>query len=215
MAEQQGYSPRTYEELLLGRVGKLFDAKEEGNQYLFDEVLDEIEGLFGLAPELYNIYITKKEEHSNEVNQAMIQLQTQMATIDDEITKTVVDTQKKATIQWEYRSDMLDEIIAILNEFQMIPYQTSIASAEMEYGELEPEEEEQEPEPVPVRQPVSQPQPKQAPIAQYPQPRRANPLVPPSVPEPSDEEPEENIEEPKQSNGRKRIRFTKNPNKNE
>jgi len=176
MSETQGYTPRTYEELLMGRLGKLFDAKEEGNNYLFDEVLDEIEGLFALAPELLNIYLTKKNQHNKEAEVALQQMSIEISSLGaDDITKEVLKTQKTATIQWEYRSDMMDEIISILNEYQMIPYQTGIASAAMEYGELT---EEPEPEPAP---PVQQ---------RTPIPRAGTPVHPPTIPEPP-----ENVEE--------------------
>jgi hypothetical protein len=205
--EEPKFSPRSYEELLMGRLGKLYDAKEEGNEYLFDEVLDELEGLFGLSPELYSVFIPKKKEHSKEAQAALTQMKNQLTALDaDEITKQVLETQKQAIIQWEFRSDMLDEILVILNEFQMIPYQSSIASATMGYGELTPEEEEEEiveeePAPAPPVPPRARIEPR------TPIPRAGTPIPPPQE--------FTKQEEPKQSNIRKHIRFNPNPNKNE
>ena len=212
MDDEPKYTPRTFEELLMGRLGKLFDAKEEGNNYLFDEVLDEIEGLFGLAPEIYAVFAVKKDELGKDVDNALRQMKIQMDVLDvDDITKDILRSQKMAIIQWEYRSDMLDEIIKILNEFQMIPYQSQISTASMGYGELTPEdeepEEEEEEEPVEY-EPVPPPQPRpKAKIEQrQPIPRAGTPTPPPQE---LIDRTDENQSE------RKRIRFTPNPKKNE
>ena len=182
--------PRTFEELLMGRIGKLYEAKEAGDDYLFDEVLDEVEGLFGLVPELYTIFSRQKEELNVMATQNMKQLATQMSLIEDEITRRVIDTQKKATIKWEYRTDMLDLILSLVNEYQMIPFANPFAG-EMALGEYAQEEEpvpfepiveetldeelpEQPPNPQQVAEPPEQP-PMQEPIQQLP-------LTPPPLP---------------------------------
>ena len=215
------YAPRSYEELLMGRVGKLYEAKEEGNGYLFDEVLDEIEGLFGLIPELYAIFATKKAEYSTDATSALQQLSMQTKAIDDDITRDVIDAQKKATIQWEYRSDMLDIIVAIINDYQMIPFSTPFTS-QMSLGELSPEEEEAEFEPEFEPEPESEPEPKPVPkqIAepvepapiQNPQPTPAP--TPAPVPAPAPVQPEQ-PPQPQETQIRKKIKFTAHPNKNE
>ena len=181
MAEAQGYTPRTYEELLMGRLGKLYDAKEEGNGNLFDEIVDEIEGLFGLAPAILRPFLLLKEQHSREAEQLLNLMKQEISALSaDDITREILRTQRRATIEWEFRGDIMDAIIQLLNEYQMIPYQTGIASAEMEYGEIadnegdeEYEEAEEEPVPAPKRR-----------VEEYSHPRRGKPVMPPSVPEP-------------------------------
>ena len=223
MAEGQGYTPRTYEELLMGRLGKLYDAKEEGNGYLFDEIVDEIEGLFGLAPAILKPFLMLKEQHSKEAETALNIMKQEITSLSaDEITREVLRTQKTAVIEWEFRGDIMDAIIQLLNEHQMIPYQTGIASAEMDYGEIAYEEEEDEEE-------ESAPAPKR-PVEEYPSPRRSKPVMPPSVPEPPETIEEEFVPpapqpEPQQPPAtkpkrkpaelapRKRIRFNPNPKK--
>ena len=129
----------------------------------------------------------------------------------DEITKEVLSTQKKAIIQWEYRSDMLDTIIEIMNSFQMIPYTTSVASAEMEYGELE--------EPASFEPVEEKPIPAQASV-------NPSPSAPPTISEPAEETNEEESEteskeEPEQEETEskekspKRIKFNPHPSKSQ
>jgi len=223
-------TPRSYEELLMGRIGRLYEAKEGGNGYLFDEVLDEVEGLFGLIPELHSIYVTKKAEGNADASLALQMLTSQTRAIDDAITRDIVSAQKKATIEWEYRSDMLDLIIIIVNEYQMIPFSSPFTS-QMELGELAPEEDELEEEleeeppapPVPTPQPVPKQisEPVEAPPIQNPPPQQ--PQAPPPTPiqqpkpqpqpQPQPQAPQA-PQAPQEPQLRKKIKFTRHP-KNE
>ena len=160
---EQTYAPRSYEELLTGRIGKLYEAKEEGNDYLFDEVIDEIVGLLKLNPSTHQTFINKQNGLSNLANQALTDLETQIATIEDEIIKELTKAQKTAIIKWEYRNDLLDVILDIMNEYQLIPFITPV-SADAGMGELTPEHNVAEFEPIeqPIsKPPIQQPQPTQ------------------------------------------------------
>jgi len=170
MEEIKTSKVRTYEELLMDRISKAFIAKDEGDDYLFDEILDEVEMLFKLRPDVYPDFSNVKKRLEILVKQNLQKVNMEIATINDEILKELYKSQKTAIIKWEYRSDMLENILHILNNYQMIPYSNPLIG-EMGYGDLEEEMLEDEgeeaifeqDEPTPPGPPV-QPQPKSRPI---------------------------------------------------
>jgi len=127
---------RTYEELVMERISKAFIAKDDGDDYLFDEILDEIEMLFKLRTDIFPVFSKMKREMDVLVKQNIQKVSMETATINDEILKELYKTQKEAIIKWEYRSDMLENILNILNEFQMVPY-TNPLVGEMGFGDLD------------------------------------------------------------------------------
>jgi len=166
----------TYEQLLWDKVVKMNHAKENGQDAFFDELLDETEMLAKLAPELHKEFASRKKDLDVLVNANLEELKVILKTVNDDITRDIVDAQKKAVIQWEYRSDMLEMILNLLNEFQLIPYMNpdimQVLAEPVEEVEAEPleteyveepteeieEEEEPEPEPAKIepRQPMQQ-----------------------------------------------------------
>lgn len=133
---------RTYEELVWDKIVKMSTAKETGNEYLFDELLDEIEMLFKLMPEIYAAFKPEKDELDKALQNNLKQAKNYTATIVDEITKEVITKQKQAVLAWEYRSDMLEMIFNLVNSFQMIPFTNPELSelASIEQAEFEPDE---------------------------------------------------------------------------
>jgi len=169
MEEIRTTKVRTYEELLMDRISKAFIAKDEGDDYLFDEILDEVEMLFKLRPDVYPTFSNVKQKLEMLVKQNLQKIELETATINDEILKEIYKTQKTAIIKWEYRSDMLENILHILNNFQMIPFSNPLIG-EMGFGDLDESFEEEGEEavfeqdtPMPPGPPV-QPQPKSQPI---------------------------------------------------
>ena len=149
MAEELNKNIRTYEELLWDKVVKMSQAKEQGNEYFFDELLDETEMLLNLIPEIQSRYNAQKAEFDKDLNDNIQVLKNTLTAIGDDITRDLISTQKLAIIKWEYRSDMLEMIFKLLNEFQMIPFASPYESGVMASPETEviAEPEIQEPEP--------------------------------------------------------------------
>jgi len=163
MDEMRTAKVRTYEELVMERISKAFIAKDEGDDYLFDEILDEVEMIFKLRPDIFPVFSKMKNELDVLVKQNIQKVELESSTINDEILKELYKTQKQAIIKWEYRSDMLENILNILNENQMIPYNNPLVG-EMGFGDLDEIEESEEDdavfeseEPMPPGPPV-QPQ---------------------------------------------------------
>jgi len=111
-----------YENLVMGRIDKMFEAKELGNGVLFDELIDEVEMLFRMVPELKQEYMKVKVELDNDIRLAQAQTQALISAIEDPIIRDITAQQKKQTIEWEYRSDILESILTILDMYQMIPF---------------------------------------------------------------------------------------------
>lgn len=141
MVETKDLRIRTYEELVWDKVVKLNQAKEAGDDYFFDELLDEIEMIFKLVPDIERRYTESKNNLINLVSANLNELDKTISIIEDDITRELLTNQKKALIKWEYRSDMLESILNIINEFQMIPFANPYLSESEEVVEDVVEEE--------------------------------------------------------------------------
>lgn len=185
---------RTYEELLWDKVVKMSQAKEEGNDYFFDELLDETEMLLKLVPEMNKVFSENKDAFDSLVSENLQELSKMLSSIEDDITRELINTQKKALIKWEYRSDMLEMLLNLLNYFQMIPFATLNVADMMEtvedVSEPEPEEETEDvpPPPAPpqqIQQPAPQPvEQEQQPPTQIKEPPKQQSLIQPSPTKP-------------------------------
>jgi len=179
MADVEDLRIRSFEELLWDKVVKMSQAKEMGNEYFFDELLEEAEMLIKLVPEIHQRFEQQKNQLDKLVDANLTALKIMSTKIDDDITRDLLKTQKTALIKWEFRNDMLEAVLQLLNDFQMIPFANPALSgmlAEYEgYEEEEPEEpaeiEEEEPPLPPTQQQAPPPQQLQQPkanIEQYP-----------------------------------------------
>lgn len=191
-----------YENLVMGRIDKMFEAKELGNGELFDELIDEIEMLFRMVPELRQEYIKVKAELDKDIQMAKTQTKALINAIEDPIIRDITTEQKKQTIEWEYRSDILESILTILDTYQMVPFINPPTGELDDEGEMPifdssnpPEEldedvadfEEEPEENIPPAQPTQPTQPAQQPIQPQPipptqTPAPANPPTPVPAP---------------------------------
>jgi hypothetical protein len=126
---------KTYEELLIGRISKAFEAMDNTNQDFFDEIIDEIEMLFKLKPEMYSQLLEWKKYHQGVAEQAFRLAAQKIGMLEgDDIAQRITKQYYTNHIEWSYRKDMLESMINILNAFKMIPF--SIPDyAEIESGE--------------------------------------------------------------------------------
>jgi len=181
MPEDRESHKTTYEDLLMDSVYHMRIAKREGEEYIFDELIDEIEMLFGLVPEINRIYQPIKQELEKLAGQNIQKVKNEAATIDDNILKDIFSAQKTAIVKWEFRTDMLEAILTIMNDYQMLPYKNPYIG-ELGLGELEENtEDELSYEEVPNEIQSSQQPPLQI------QPLPQNPEFPP-LPSPENQE---------------------------
>lgn len=160
MPEDRETHKTTYEDLLMDSIYHMRLAKRTGEEYVFDELLDEIEMLFGLVPELHQAYQPIKQHLEQLANQNMKEILNEAATIEDDILKDLFKAQKTAMVKWDYRTDMLDAILNLMNDYQLVPFKNPYVS-ELSLGELDEETYEEEEPPQQQIQVQPPPQPPQ------------------------------------------------------
>jgi len=163
MPEDREMHKTTYEDLLMDSIYHMRLAKREGEEYIFDELLDEVEMLFGLVPEMSQTYQPIKQNLEQLAAQNIQQIKNDSSTIDDDILRDLFLAQKQSIVKWEFRTDMLEAILTIMNNYQMLPYKNPYI-AELGLGELDKVDEEIPHETVPEEiqyPPQSQPAPQQ------------------------------------------------------
>ena len=118
----EGNTGLTYEGIVMDRFFKAFYAKDVDNELLFDSIMDEIEMLFKLVPELYNSYKSEKQKLDEYLAKALDKITTDAGGINDEILKNVYTAQKQNEILWDYRSDLLEMMLNKFNDYGLLPY---------------------------------------------------------------------------------------------
>lgn len=153
---------RTYEELVMNRISKAFDSMDAGSAEVFDEIIDEIEMLLKLVPELYEQFEQAKVGHDALATQAFAESAKKIAALDDPYVRDFKETKDTATISWDYRKDMLESIINILGQNSMIPFASPVYSTIEtipEAGQGVPPEVPQTIEELPTEEPPAPPVP--------------------------------------------------------
>lgn len=171
MVEQET-TRRYYEDLIMDKLWKLSEAKEEGSGPRFDELLDEIESFIKPFPELYQNFVATKEQLEVLAAENKKEIEIKARAISEEITRDLVVSDKHTNIDWEFRTDMLEVVIVMLVEYQMIPFERPIVG-EVEYGELTEEQQHPPVDEEYVEPPVPQSIPEQAPYEE------GQPIAPP------------------------------------
>lgn len=152
---------RTYEELLMNRIAKAFEAMDSNNTELFDEILEEIEMLFKLQDDMYELLMEWKQYHIQISQESYKMLNKKISLIEDDYIHNITRKKGENEIEWGYRKDMLESALNIMKHFQKIPFSIPVY-AEMETAEkYVPQQEEisqevpqQEQEVVEERQPL-------------------------------------------------------------
>jgi len=163
---------RTFEELLINRVAKAFESMDNVNAEFFDEILDELEMLFKLKPDMYEQLLKWKQYHDSIFQQNLELAKQKVALLEDEIAQEITIKYYQTKIEWSYRKDLLETMLNILNEFKLIPF-TNPEYAEIET--IEPTSPEQPLEPE-VPQTPSPPPPPPLPVQPPIQPAQAQPV---------------------------------------
>jgi len=140
MIESEGR--KFYEDLIMDKLWKLSEAKEEGYDVRFDDILDEVESFLKPFPQVHYEFRMKKNELMKLVNDNFKKIDIEAASMSDEISKDIQISKEKDNVKWDYRTDMLEALIVILVEYQMIPFERPIVG-EVGFGELSGEQEQQ------------------------------------------------------------------------
>jgi len=175
---------KTYEELLIGRISKAFEAMDNSNQDFFDEIVDELEMLFKLKPEMYEQLLGWKKYHQSIAEQSFRLARQKVSMLEgDDIAQRITNEYYQNHIEWSYRKDILESMINVLNAFKMIPF--SIPDYAVIESEASIEQQPQpEPEPVIEEQPLPPPtpQPQVQRQVQRPAPIHSPTLKPTNIP---------------------------------
>lgn len=173
---------KTYEELLIGRISKAFEAMDNTNQDFFDEIIDEIEMLFKLKPEMWEQLLQWKKYHQSIAEQSFQLAHRKVALLEgDDIAQRITGKHYNTYIEWSYRKDVLESMINILNAFKMIPFSIP------DYAEIESGEEVTLAEPTPEPEPTIEepPAPSLPPLPQRPAEIHSPTYIPTNIPKPT------------------------------
>lgn len=205
---------RTFEELLINRVAKAFESMDNVNAEFFDEILDELEMLFKLKPDMYEQLIKWKKYHESIFQQNLDLAKQKVSLLEDEIAQDITIKYYQTKSDWAFRKDLLETMLNILNEFKLIPFTNpeyaeieTIEPAEQPELPLEPEVTQQPPLPPPPPQLPVQPPIPMEPVEQLAQtqpppvpvelPVISSPTIKPTnIPKPYSEPPQQIIEQP-------------------
>ena len=127
----------TMEKLLTRRIEKLFDAMDDGNNNLFDEITDEIEMLIRLVPPIYNEMMEEKQKLIDDMKRAVSSMAEVSNLARDDIYRQRFLVGETAGIEWDFRKDYMQVIFDIMGKYQLMPFETPIIG-QMEM--FEPEE---------------------------------------------------------------------------
>lgn len=113
----------SFEQLLMGRVVRAFDAMDVGDGVLFDEVIEGLEMLLKLKPALYNELMIFKSQLIQQTQQVMHQVEALASNARNQIQRRVFYEGEASSVEWDARKDYFDKIIEIMGNNQMIPMQ--------------------------------------------------------------------------------------------
>jgi len=137
---------RTWEELVMDRIGQAFHAKDQEDGDLLDSNLDEIEMLMKLLPAMYNELQAVKAHKQSLVKEGLKKAEQKSKTCPDDITREFVYRKEVYTLEWAYRTDMLEAVITVMGSYQKIPFgQPELASMETVIEPPAPKQEEVKP----------------------------------------------------------------------
>lgn len=156
----------TFEQLLMKRIERAIDAKDVGNGPIFDEVIESLEMLLKLRPNIYNELMVFKAQLIEQTTQVMQQVEAFANNARNQIQRKVFYEGEAASVEWDARKDYFDKIIEVMGNNQLIPMQVQ-EPATIESVVQEPVQQQQVEEPV--QQQVQQPEEPQNIVQEQPQ----------------------------------------------
>jgi len=112
---------RTVEELLMDRIVKAIEAKDYGDEQVFDEIIESLEMIMKLKPSLYNELMVFKAELIEQTRQVMAQVEELAAGARNQIQRRVFLEGEASSVEWDARKDYFEKIIEIMGNNQLIP----------------------------------------------------------------------------------------------
>jgi len=113
------------EQLLMRRLDRAFEAIDIGQGELFDEVVEEMEMLFKLKPNIYKQLLKYKEDLTNNIGILAERAKQLAGSARNEIQRRAFYESEINSIEWDARKDYLDKMITVMGSNQMIPMETS------------------------------------------------------------------------------------------
>ena len=113
---------RTYEELVMSLVNEAIFAIHKEQDYYFDNIMESIEILLRVVPDMYNDFQKKKAELYQSANQNYNQAIMSLQQYDDEVYRSFIKNKEDSEISWSYRKDILEEVIVLLSKYNKIAF---------------------------------------------------------------------------------------------
>ena len=136
---------KTYEELIISRIEKALSALDAEDISSFDRIFENTEPLLKLKPGLFDIYTKWKNYYVSQLQQGYKIVAQKVSRIDDPYTKKIQQSYEESALEWGFRTDMLQKLLDILNNYQLVPFSSP------DYAQIETQQEtEQTEEQTPV-----------------------------------------------------------------
>jgi len=170
---------RAFEEMLINMITDAFSTIHTNNEQSFDSIMESIEIILKVVPELHNDFIAEKEVLYLKAKQGFESLSRELETYEDEIIRDFTRSRKEAEISWAYRRDILETVLNIMGKHNKIAF---INPDFATIGTPQPATVSSPPPAQPTQAPPPPPPPQQPlppPPVQTPQPAELKPATPP------------------------------------
>ena len=125
----------TYEQLLMGRLTRAFEAMDFGDGLAFDDIVEGLEMLLKLRPELFQELMEYKQGLVQEVQQVLEQARMFASQARNQIQQRIIYDSEVDSIEWDARKDYFDKIIEIMGNNNLIAMQMTEPSTIEEFNE--------------------------------------------------------------------------------
>ena len=114
--------------------------------------------IFKLVPDIGEEFTKKKEHLTKLAQESFIKSEEKIAKMDDEYIRSIQKEIDNSTISWDYRKDMLENALKILEKYNMIPFGNPVYAEISSEDFILPEKNEEEVE-VPKETPEKETKP--------------------------------------------------------
>ena len=116
------YEPKTFEELLMGQLNKAIEAMNAENSNLFDGIMESIEILLKIVPQMYNDYIKEKEILYQKAMENFKLTEQKTAQYQDELYREFAKSRQDSIISWAFRKDIFEVLVSLMSKYNKIAF---------------------------------------------------------------------------------------------
>lgn len=114
---------RTFEDLIRSRLEKIFEAMDAEEGKLFDRIIEQVEMMLKLQPDIFEELKKHKDILSGGVQKLADQAAIDAGKLDGEIQKERYWRSEVNDIEWDYRKSYLEKIIELVGKSQMVVFE--------------------------------------------------------------------------------------------